>query len=274
MKAPAFQFYARDWMTDPALSLCSPATRGIWIDLLCAMWFASPRGVITGTPETLSRLTRCTPSEMRSAILDLERNGAASVTRNAKVTLRHTKVTLSNRRMAREDKLRNQARLRAEKYRGKHHSNGEVTPPSAVSAVSATDCNCKEDKKAKKKSSALPTPDRRIKILIDRFYSAYKKVHGRAYVVSGAKDGKLLKQMLAALDAEKVADSVVEITKATETMLADAWGKSNASIGLLSSQFNKWRGGAATPAPPGFRPSSSAGLPLFKGGVLQGQGAK
>ena len=37
-KAPAFQFYARDWLTDPELKMVSYQTKGIWIDLLCIMW--------------------------------------------------------------------------------------------------------------------------------------------------------------------------------------------------------------------------------------------
>ena len=36
-KLPAIHWYTGDWMKDPRLSRCSPATRGIWADLLCAM---------------------------------------------------------------------------------------------------------------------------------------------------------------------------------------------------------------------------------------------
>ena len=43
-KAPAFQFYAMDWLTDPSLRLCSPETRGVWIDILCWMWLSSEVG--------------------------------------------------------------------------------------------------------------------------------------------------------------------------------------------------------------------------------------
>lgn len=45
-KAPAFQFYAMDWLTDPSLRLCSPETRGVWIDLLCFMFLSNQPGFL------------------------------------------------------------------------------------------------------------------------------------------------------------------------------------------------------------------------------------
>ncbi|MBW2066995.1 MAG: hypothetical protein JRJ03_18965, partial [Deltaproteobacteria bacterium] len=55
-KPPAFQFYVRDWLSDPQLRLASPSTRGIWIDLLCFMWEAPERGVIEASYEQLGRM--------------------------------------------------------------------------------------------------------------------------------------------------------------------------------------------------------------------------
>jgi len=45
-KAPAFLFYASDWLTDPSLRLCSAETRGVWIDLLCLMFLSEEPGVL------------------------------------------------------------------------------------------------------------------------------------------------------------------------------------------------------------------------------------
>jgi hypothetical protein len=45
-KLPSFQFYPGDWLKDPALRCCSPAARGVWIDLLCLMFEATERGVL------------------------------------------------------------------------------------------------------------------------------------------------------------------------------------------------------------------------------------
>jgi hypothetical protein len=61
-RPPAFQFYAMDWLTDPALRLCDPATRGVWIDLLCYMFLSSEPGflIVNGNPlneDTIRKFT-------------------------------------------------------------------------------------------------------------------------------------------------------------------------------------------------------------------------
>ena len=45
-KAPAFQFYAADWLTDTSLRLVSAETRGVWIDLLCHAFLSSDPGFL------------------------------------------------------------------------------------------------------------------------------------------------------------------------------------------------------------------------------------
>jgi len=45
-KLPSFQFYPGDWLKDPALRLCSPQARALWIDMLCLMWETENRGIL------------------------------------------------------------------------------------------------------------------------------------------------------------------------------------------------------------------------------------
>jgi hypothetical protein len=45
-RLPYFNFYPADWLTDTSLRLCSPETRGVWIDLLCHMSVSSERGFL------------------------------------------------------------------------------------------------------------------------------------------------------------------------------------------------------------------------------------
>ena len=45
-RLPSFQFYPGDWLTDTSLRMCSPETRGVWIDLLCHMHMANERGFL------------------------------------------------------------------------------------------------------------------------------------------------------------------------------------------------------------------------------------
>lgn len=129
-KKPSFQFYPGDWMKDPKLSMCQPATRGVWIDLLCAMHENEQSGEIAGSVNQLARICRCLPEEMQSALDDL------SVTKTALVTECNKIVTVICRRMFEDAKERKQTRLRVQKHRNKstdEESNEDVTPPSSTS---------------------------------------------------------------------------------------------------------------------------------------------
>jgi hypothetical protein len=44
---PSFQFYPSDWREDIALSTCSFAAKGFWIDLICLMHLGNPYGTLT-----------------------------------------------------------------------------------------------------------------------------------------------------------------------------------------------------------------------------------
>lgn len=137
-KVPAFQFYVRDWLTDTELSKCSPATRGVWIDLLAAMWVAPKQGQLDGTAAELSRVCRCTENQMEAALTELSTTGTANVTCHANVTNCLKNVTVVNRRMSREANEREDSRLRQQRHRGHAVGNVDVTPPSASASSSAS----------------------------------------------------------------------------------------------------------------------------------------
>jgi len=164
MKPPAFQFYVRDWLTDTELSRCSPATRGIWIDLLAAMWVAPDRGKLTKlTFDELARTARCTAAEAETAIDELERTGTASVTRYKSVTAMLSKVTVECRRMVRDENERNSNAERQKRYRENKNypaaakSNAKVTPPLASASASASASTQKEEEEYSA-SAALGSP--------------------------------------------------------------------------------------------------------------------
>lgn len=121
MKLPYMPFFVGDWLKDPGVTLCRPATRGIWMDLLCVMHEQDRSGVITGTREQLARLGRCSTVELASALDDLR------VTRTANITERAGTVTLVNRRMQRDKNARESTRIRV----SKHRRNARVTPIEA-----------------------------------------------------------------------------------------------------------------------------------------------
>ncbi|MBN2243858.1 MAG: hypothetical protein JW793_14325 [Acidobacteria bacterium] len=110
-KLPSFQFDPDDWLTDPCLSLCKPATRGVWIDLLCAIRKLGLAGQLCGTTEQLARIARCQPAELADALTDLQATGAADVSE------RNGIATVVSRRMKREAKEREMWRLRQSRKR-------------------------------------------------------------------------------------------------------------------------------------------------------------
>lgn len=156
-KLPAFQFYSGDWLKDPELAMCSPATRGIWIDALCAM-HASATFALTGTAEQLARVCRCTVLELHSAVEDLK------TTNTAFIRERDGKVTILSRRFEREHKERENNYLRKQKWRrnrfGTEDGEGCHTPSSSSPSSSSSRLFIKSEKKASKVPEAFaPDPE-------------------------------------------------------------------------------------------------------------------
>ena len=122
-KLPYLPLYTGDWVKDPALTLCTPATRGIWIDLLCAMHERGRCGELLGTVDQLSRFARCTAAELALALDDLHTTGAAVVQK------RDTSIFVRNRRMYEESQKRKSNAERQKRHREvcrNAESNGDV----------------------------------------------------------------------------------------------------------------------------------------------------
>lgn len=142
-KAPAFQFYTGDWMKDAQLGKCSPATRGIWIDAMCAMHDSDRSGTLAGTPDQLIRVLRCSLAELRAAIAELKATGAADVTE------RNGSVTLVNRRMQRDYRERLMTRERVKRHRCNGVGNADVSPSSSTSSSTSVVSTKREALKAR-----------------------------------------------------------------------------------------------------------------------------
>lgn len=149
-KKPSFQFYPGDWMKDPKLSMCQPASRGVWIDLMCAMHENEQSGEIAGTIVQLARICRCLPNEMDAALKDL------GVTKTADVTMCNGIVTVRNRRMYEDAKERKQGRDRVQKHRAKKNGNADVTPPSSSSTSTSVENEETDVSSKKKKGTRIP----------------------------------------------------------------------------------------------------------------------
>ena len=155
LKRPSLQFYPGDWLKDPALGMCSLATRGVWIEMLCLMHENGRSGVLAGTVEQLARTCRATPKEMAEALNELNSTGTADVVERSEA--RHNSppvsrkcpdlsprspaiVTVINRRMSREQNAREYERLKKRRQRSPDESPGPVPDlsPSLSSSSSSS----------------------------------------------------------------------------------------------------------------------------------------
>ena len=132
-KAPAFQFYVRDWLSDPLLRQATPLSRGIWIDVLCFMWEADQRGKLETTPLKLSRMASASIDEVNhflNEMVDLEFGDFITENKlSFPITTQFCNeyVTIINRRMYSDYKGKENTRLRVKKHRRKKTSNDDET---------------------------------------------------------------------------------------------------------------------------------------------------
>lgn len=135
-KSPAFQFYPNDHFRDTRV--LTPEARGIWMDVLCVLWWTKP-GVRKKTLPTADweRLLSVSSSEFERAISDFERHDICDVSRDS-----HGDVTLMSRRMIRDDKKRAEDAKRKKKQRNKDDVAGidheDVTDLSRRSSSSSS----------------------------------------------------------------------------------------------------------------------------------------
>lgn len=156
-KKPYIEFYTGDYLRDPNLGMCSPLSRGVWMDALCAMHEAGGTGQLRGSYEQFSRILRSSVEEVKHAFTELRATNTAEIQEHS-----NGLVTLINRRMNRLYNERESVRNRVEKYRsnaniteekencntqkpepvtedvtaGKHESNKPSVPPLASPSLS------------------------------------------------------------------------------------------------------------------------------------------
>jgi hypothetical protein len=103
---PWGKFYWRDWLTDPALSVCSLSAQGLWIRMLCIMAHSNPVGHLTLPPsrglkgnseaQQVARMCLADARHVRALLDELETRG---------VFTRNDAGVITSRRMIRDAKL-------------------------------------------------------------------------------------------------------------------------------------------------------------------------
>lgn len=118
---PYLALFTGDFKKDAQLSLCSPATRGIWIDLLCS-FHDGQIGELRGTAEQFARLCRCNTAEMEIAIKELGETGTANVEKHDDGSF-----TVTSRRMKKVQELQAKRKQAGSKGGSKREAKPEQT---------------------------------------------------------------------------------------------------------------------------------------------------
>ena len=122
-KLPFMKFFPDAYVRDTrALSLDA---RGAWMDLICSMWYSPTRGKITLPLSGFARLFSVSVSRTKVIISEITNLGICE-----SVTDGNGDVTVSCRRMLREENERESIRCRVKRFRNAHKSkpcNGSVT---------------------------------------------------------------------------------------------------------------------------------------------------
>ncbi len=118
MASPWMKFYPTDWRADPALRMCSVGARGLWIEMLCVMHEAEPRGslLVNGKPVSdrqLAGLCGCSPDEIAALLAELEDAGVFS----------REEGVIFSRRMRRDDE-----KAERDKAHGRRGGNPRLKP--------------------------------------------------------------------------------------------------------------------------------------------------
>jgi hypothetical protein len=156
MSNPWMKFYPSAWRSDPALRVCSLAARGLWIEMLCLMHEAEPRGTlrINGNAmnaRQIAALVGGNSAEVQRCLAELEAAGVYS---------RDANGVIFSRRMVRDT-------LKAEKDKANGAEGGSpllkgVNPPDnppVKAGVKAKKIEARSEKEESHPSDARPPTD-------------------------------------------------------------------------------------------------------------------
>ena len=125
---PWGKFFWKDWLTDPALSVCSLAAQGLWMRMLCIMSMCDPPGHLLLPPsrkgdseaQQIARMCLADARQVRMLLDELETRG---------VYARNDAGVITSRRMIRDAALSASGRESA--YRIHRKPNGSpIRPPT------------------------------------------------------------------------------------------------------------------------------------------------
>lgn len=168
-KNPAFQFYPNDWARD--LEEHPLEIEGAWIRICCKLWWSETKGELTRTTEQWARILRANISDTERIINYIEKEQIGNVKRGC-----NANVTLTCRRMIRDENIRELTRLRVAKHREKDECNADVQKCNApVTPMKQPSSSSSSSSSSKKRTKPCSSSDERF----TTFWSAYPKKVGK-----------------------------------------------------------------------------------------------
>ena len=124
---PWMKFYPRDWRGDQALRVVSLAARGLWMEMLCIMHEASPRGhrligASAVTDDALARSVGARIEEVQAMLVELHDAGVFDRSRNG--------VILSRRMIADEKRAKEGRKAKVEALEKAKGNDGPSRVPT------------------------------------------------------------------------------------------------------------------------------------------------
>lgn len=126
-KLPWMKFFPSNYLADTRG--LSPSAKGIWMDLICFLWESDPRGQITDSVQGFMRMCGSTKEEIEGAFGEFMSRRVCQIQRDG-----HGRVTVISRRISREEKERENARIRKQRERQKENVTDESRdfPPEKI----------------------------------------------------------------------------------------------------------------------------------------------
>ena len=129
MKLPWLKFYPADWLSDEALRGCSPAARGLWVDMICLMAKSKRHGYLMAgdSPMGAEHIARIFGESLETTsglLVELAQAGVYSVEEDC----------IFSRRMVKDERGRKSNREKVLRWRNHHVTdmkpfcNQNVTP--------------------------------------------------------------------------------------------------------------------------------------------------
>ena len=132
-KLDSFKFYPGDWFKDPGLRVCTKASKGMWIDMLCLMFECDERGflITAGTPWSDLEIAGAVGGDIQGNILLIQELLKLDIAKRDK------RGAIFCARMVRDEASRRSNVKRQKKFRKSFNdetsnasNNDEVTPLS------------------------------------------------------------------------------------------------------------------------------------------------